>query len=101
MNLETITVLYQALERYAGWLDRAGPSADVRDAVATLGTAIANGGEISAPLGGVEASIGRLPTGAVRNMLRSTAAEFRRAFEAPQIGADCRVPDLPDDARAR
>ena len=81
MNLETITRLYQALQRYAGWLDRARTSVAVRADVATLGTAIANGGEISPLLGGLDASIGRLPTGAVRKMLRGTAAEIRRAVE--------------------
>ena len=81
MNLEAITPLYQALERYAGWLDRARPSADVRADVVALGTAIANGGEIAALLGGLDASIGRLPAGAVRTMLRTTAADFRRALE--------------------
>lgn len=81
MNLETVTLLHQTLKRYAGWLDRGSTSAAVRADVATLGTAIASGGEISPLLGGLDASIGRLPTGAVRKMLRGTAAEFRRAVE--------------------
>jgi hypothetical protein len=81
MNLEAITPLYKALRRYAGWLDRARPSVDVRADVVTLGTAIANGGEIASPLGGLDASIGRLPTGPLRTMLRTTAADFRRALE--------------------
>ena len=81
MNLEAITPLYHALERYAGWLDGARPSADVRADIARLGTAIANGGEIAALLGGLDASIGRLPTGPLRTMLRTTAADFRRAVE--------------------
>ncbi len=81
MNVEAITPLYQALQRYAGWLDRARPSVDVRADVVTLETAIANGGEIAAMLDGLDASIGRLPTGAVRTMLRTTAADFRRALE--------------------
>ena len=81
MNLEAITPLYHALQRYAGWLDRARPSADVKADVVTLGTAIANGGEIAAMLDGLDASIGRLPTGAVRTILLTTAADFRRAVE--------------------
>ena len=81
MNLEAITPLYHALQRYAGWLDRARPSVDVRADVVTLGTAIANGGELASLLGGLDASIGRLPTGPLRTMLRTTAADFRRAVE--------------------
>jgi hypothetical protein len=42
---------------------------------------MATGGEIASPLGGLDASIGRLPAGAVRTMLRTTAADFRRALE--------------------
>ena len=81
MNVEAITRLYRALQRYAGWLDRSRPTVDVRADVVTLGTAIATGGEIAALLGGVDASIGRLPTGPLRTMLRTTAADFRRAVE--------------------
>ena len=46
MNLEAITPLYQTLQRYAGWLDRARPSVALRADVNTLGTAIADGREI-------------------------------------------------------
>ncbi len=81
MNLETITPLYRALQRYAKWLDRARASVAVRADVATLGIALANGADISAPLGDLDASIGRLPTGAMRTMLRATAAKIRRAAE--------------------
>lgn len=81
MNLETIAPLYQALQRYAKWLDRARASVAVRADVATLGIALANGADISAPLGDLDASIGRLPTGAMRAMLRATAGKIRRAAE--------------------
>ena len=82
MSVETITPLYLSLQRYAGWLDRARASVAVETEVATLGTAIGTGGEISALLTGLDTSIGHLPTGAIRKMLRGTVAEIRRAFEA-------------------
>jgi hypothetical protein len=81
MNLESVKLLYLTLQRYAGWLDRGRASVAVRAEVALLGTAIDNGGETSSLLSGVDTSIARLPSTAVRKMLRVTAGEIRRALE--------------------
>lgn len=83
MNLEAVKRLYLTLQRYAGWLDRGRASAAVRADVASLGTAIDAGAETSALLNGLDTSIARVPTPAMRKILRATAGEIRRALEDP------------------
>jgi len=81
MNKESVKVLYLTLQRYAGWLDRGRASVAVRADVASLGTALDTGGETSSVLGGLDTSIARLPTSAMRKMLRVTVSEIRHALE--------------------
>ena len=81
MNLEAAKLLYLTLQRYAGWLDRGRASVEVRADVASLGRALDTGGETSSVLNGLETSIARLPTSAMRKILRGTAAELRHALE--------------------
>ena len=82
MSEQSVKLLYLTLQRYAGWLDRGRASVAVRVEVASLGTAIENGGAISSLLSGVDTSIAALPSSATRKMLRATAGEIRRALEA-------------------
>jgi hypothetical protein len=84
MSLESVKLLYLTLQRYAGWLDRGRASVAVRVEVASLGTAIDSGDETSLPLSGVDTSIARLPSTAMRKMLRATAGEIRRALADPR-----------------
>jgi len=74
---------YLALQRYAGWLDRNRSSAAVQTDVQALGAGIDAGGDASALLSALDASIARLPGGDMRKMLRATAARFRRALGEP------------------
>jgi hypothetical protein len=81
MNLQAVKQSYLTLQRYAGWLDRGRASAAVRADVASLGTAIDTGAETSSLLSGLDTSIARVPTAAMRKILRTTAGEIRRALE--------------------
>jgi hypothetical protein len=83
MNFAAVEPLYLTLQRYAGWLDRGRASVAVRADVASLGSAIHNGDDPSSLLMGLDISLERLPNGAVRKMLRTTADAIRRALEDP------------------
>ena len=81
MSLETVRLLYPTLQRYAGWLDRGRASVAVRADVASLGMAIDAGGETSSVLSALDTSIARLPTSAMRRILRGAVVEIRHALE--------------------
>jgi hypothetical protein len=71
-----------ALHRYAGWLDRQHSSTAVRADLNALTTAMncdtdADAGPLLLAL---DNSLARLPSGAVRNLLRSTAKQLRSAI---------------------
>jgi hypothetical protein len=83
MDAPVIQSSYVALQRYAGWLDRNRASAAVRTDVRALGAAIDAGGDVFALLSALDATIARLPGGNIRNMLRATAKQLRRALDAP------------------
>ena len=83
MNPDTVKPLYLTLRRYAGWLDRGRASVAVRADVASLGSAIDTGADTTSLLTGLDTSLERLPNGAVRKMLRTTACAIRRALEDP------------------
>jgi hypothetical protein len=72
---------YDALHRYAGWLDRERPSRIVRGDVESLGAAIEANSDPSPHLESLEANIARLPGGELRTMLRKAAAQLRQALE--------------------
>jgi hypothetical protein len=77
--------LYLTLQRYAGWLDRERGSVIVRAAVEALGSVMATGADPSPLLHTLDADLARLPSGAVRKMLRTAAGQFRRALESPDL----------------
>ena len=76
--------LYDALQRYAGWLDRERPSVTVRADVQALGIAIEAGADPSPLLETLEINIARLPSGELRKMLRVAAGRMRRALAEPR-----------------
>ena len=73
MDAAGLKPLFQALERYAGWLDRDRTSVLVRADVAALGTAIDTGADATRLLQALESKIARLPSGGMRTMLRGAA----------------------------
>ena len=79
-NAEALTQLYDTLQRYAGWLDRARTSVMVRADVEALGTVINMCADPWPLLQALETNIARLPSGAMRKMLRVAASEMRRAL---------------------
>ena len=81
MEPEGLKQLYVRLHRYAGWLDRARTSGTVRADVQALGTAIDASDDPSPLLQTLDADIARLPSGNVQKMLRTAAAQIRRALE--------------------
>ena len=83
MDGPTLTSLYLALQRYAGWLDRDRASVIVRADVQALGAAIDTGVDASALLQSLDDKIARLPGGDMRKMLRVTAGQIRRALDEP------------------
>ena len=74
--------LYDALHRYAGWLDRDRTSVMVRADVAALGIAFDTQGDPLPHLQALDADIARLPSGELRTMLRKTSVQIRRTLEA-------------------
>ena len=77
---EALKPLYDTLQRYAGWLDRARTSVMVRADVEALGTAINACADPWPLLYALDMNIARLPSGAMRKMLRVAASEMRRAL---------------------
>ena len=83
MDPQTLKPLYDALHRYAGWLDRDRTSVMVRADVAALGTVFDSHGDPLPQLQALDANIARLPSGELRTMLRKTSAQIRRGLDAP------------------
>ena len=77
---EALKALYEKLQRYAGWLDRERMSVIVRADVEALGAAINTCADPWPPLDALDTNIARLPSGAMRKMLRVTASDMRRAL---------------------
>jgi hypothetical protein len=68
---------FSDLERYAGWLARDHVSVAVRADVQALGAALTVGDETALLLLTLDADIGRLPSGAIRKLMRKSLAEIR------------------------
>ena len=77
---EALKPLYDTLQRYAGWLDRARTSVMVRADVEALGTAINTCADPWPLLHALDTNIARLPSGELRTLLRVAASEMRRAL---------------------
>ena len=77
---EALKPLYDTLQRYAGWLDRARTSVMVRADVEALGAAINTCADPLPLLHALDTNIARLPSGEMRKMLRVAASEMRRAL---------------------
>ena len=77
---EALKPLYDTLQRYAGWLDRARMSVMVRADVEALGTAINTCADPWPLLHALDTNIARLPSGELRTLLRVAASEMRRAL---------------------
>ena len=82
MDPRALKALYDTLHRYAGWLDRDRTSVMVRADVAALGIAFDTKGDPLPYLQTLDTNLARLPSGALRTMLRKTSAEIRRAVDA-------------------
>jgi hypothetical protein len=80
---QTLKPLYDALHRYAGWLDRERSSVTVRADVQALGTAIDSCADPTPLLQTLDANLARLPSGEMRKMLRAASAKMRRALTEP------------------
>ena len=76
-----VKALYEALCRYAGWLNRGRHSRLVRTDLEALGAAIDENSDPRPHLEKLEANIARLPGGDVRTMIRRIVVELREAFE--------------------
>jgi hypothetical protein len=76
-----VKTLYEALCRYAGWLNRERHSRLVRTDVESLGTAIETNSDPRPHLERLEANIARLPGGEVRTMIRKIVVQLHQAFE--------------------
>ena len=79
-HAEALKPLYDTLQRYAGWLDRARTSVMVRADVEALGTAINTCADPWPLLQALDTNIARLPSGELRKMLRVAASEMRRSL---------------------
>jgi hypothetical protein len=77
---ESLGQLFATLQRYAGWLDRERTCGLVRADVKALGAAIETRADPSSLLQALDANIARLPSGALRKMLRVTAGQVRHAL---------------------
>jgi hypothetical protein len=80
-----VKTLYEALCRYAGWLNRERHSRLVRTDVKSLGTAIETNSDPQPHLEKLEANIARLPGGEVRTMIRKLVVQLRQVFEATEL----------------
>ena len=79
-HTEALQPLCDRLQRYAGWLDRERTSVMVRADVKALGAAINTCADLLPLLQALDTNIARLPSGAMRKMLRVAASEMRRAL---------------------
>jgi hypothetical protein len=80
-----VKTLYEALCRYAGWLNRERHSRLVRTDVELLGNAIETNSDPRPHLESLEANITRLPGGEVRTMIRKIVAQLHQAFEETEL----------------
>jgi hypothetical protein len=76
-----VKALYEALCRYAGWLNRERQSRLVRTDVESLGIAIETNSDPRPHVEKLEANIALLPGGEVRTMIRKVVVQLRQAFE--------------------
>lgn len=81
MATQELKPLYDALHRYAGWLDRGRSSVIVRADVQALGTALDTRADPTPELQTLDDHLLRLPSGDLRKMLRVASANIRRAVE--------------------
>jgi hypothetical protein len=79
VDRETLRPLYDALHRYAGWLNRERPSVTVRADVQALGIAIDTRADLTPLLHTLDADLARLPSGDLRKMLRAASQKLRSA----------------------
>ncbi len=79
---EALKPLYNRLQRYAGWLDRERTSVMVRADVEALGAALNTYADPLPLLHALQTNIARLPSGAIRRMLRVAASEMRALAES-------------------
>ena len=84
MDPQAVKPLYETIHRYAGWLDRERSSVLVRADVEALGTAIDACADPLPLLVALDIDLGRLPSGAVRKMMRAASAKLRRAVANEQ-----------------
>ena len=80
MDPEQLKPLYDALHRYAGWLDRDRTSVMVRADVQALGTAIDTCADPTPLLQALDTDLARLPSGELRKILRAASAKIRLAL---------------------
>jgi hypothetical protein len=78
--VETVSQLYNTLQRYAGWLDRERTSKMIRADVRALGVAIDASADPLPLLQTLDTNIARLPSGELRKMLRVAVGQMRRAL---------------------
>lgn len=83
MEPQTLRVLYDAIHRYAGWLDRDRASVTVRSDVQALGVAIDTGADPMPLLQTLDADLARLHGGDLRTMLRAASKKLRCAVTDP------------------
>lgn len=82
MDPQAVKPLYEALHRYAGWLDRERASVQVRADVAALGVALDARADPTPLLQALDTNLARLPGSDLRKILRTAAGKIRRAVEA-------------------
>jgi len=80
VDSQELKPLYDALHRYAGWLDRERTSVMVRADVRALGTAIETSKDPTPLLEALDVNLARLPSGDLRKMLRAASAKMRGAL---------------------
>jgi hypothetical protein len=88
MTPDTITPLYETLQRYAGWLDRERQSVMVRNDVMAIGVAIDTGMNPASLLLTLDADLAKLPSGEVRKMLRAASAKMTIALRLKRSAED-------------
>lgn len=82
---DAVRNLYSELQRYAGWLGKDRASVTLRADLEALAAAIDVPDETLPLIAALEDNIRRLPSGAVRTMLKKTLDRFRMAVDATDI----------------
>jgi hypothetical protein len=82
MDPHAVKPLYDALHRYAGWLNRERAARQVRADVAALGTALDACDDPLPQLQALDAAVAQLPSGELKKMMRTAADQMRRALGA-------------------